>query len=395
MNPSEACFWALLRAGLWNDSGFLDKMPPPTHDQWREVLALGQRTATLGILLEASPLLPNQPPEWVRLECISQRGGVMRAHTKHNKAIHSLMTLFRQWGVESILLKGQGIASQYANPYARACGDIDIYIGPEKLDPLLSLLEQQGITCEEEVDDNEKHAHFYFNDLAIELHRHSALMDSRRSDRLYQQWWAEGVGHGEALYVTPDGQMLTQPQEGAEKVMLAPPEQNAFFLFYHAFHHFTSMGVQFRQFCDVARFLYTHKGRINLDILHAQLICHRLLHPWQVVGVYLHRCLGLPTDCIPFYDDTKDIRPLLRRLRKKCLYPRTPLIPRPNGRTASKLYSFYLHIVTSFELLGCFPSVAGRLLWFRTTLGIAQFFNRANRTGTLEHYQQRTASKDD
>ena len=63
-----------------------------------------------------------------------------------NLALDSLLTLFARHGLHPILQKGQGLASLYAYPLLRECGDIDLYFVDEKeFESASDSIQAQGI----------------------------------------------------------------------------------------------------------------------------------------------------------------------------------------------------------------------------------------------------------
>ena len=395
----ERWFWALLSAGIWGKEPRIDGLTPLTAETWREVVRLANSSGTTGLLVKGIEMLPAEmrPPKPMVMKLLLTHTGYQRSHIRHNAALHKLMGMLREMDVEPVLLKGQGAAINFIDPTSRSCGDIDLYIGVDKTDHLIAKLKERGITCDEEIDDNEKHAVFYYDNLGVELHRHSTFMNLPKANSIYQQWWDEGCASDrcEALYVTADGRMLSEPEPGCEKVTLPTPEHGAFFLFYHVYHHFTSLIVQFRQFADVARHLHTHRHSIDRPALEAKLNELGLMHAWQSVGCFLHIYLGMDTDDIPFYDSSKEhmAEKIAKRLRKKVLYHRESKWKRPKGRISSKLYSYIHYFGVAWELLPIFPKESTAYLLQTTTQGLKILFRKANRTGTREHYLQRNSQE--
>lgn len=382
-NSTESAFWTLLRRALWQTD---EPLPSLSAPQWHELVRMALSSGTAGLLAEGIEGLPSgqRPPADVLQELVVQRSQLIRRHQHHNAVIAHLHALFAELGVESWLLKGQGNALQYAVPTCRSSHDIDIYVGPAHLDPLLLSLQHQGITCEEEIDDNGHHATFYYERVRIELHRHPTIMDTPRADRAFQRWWEEGCKRPERVSI------------GGAQVQMAAPTQNAFFIFYHAYHHLYSMDPHLGAFCDVARFLFTHQQSIDRQDFEAQLCQQRLMAPWQAIASMMHHSLGADPATLPAYRPTarpgRAERAILRRLRRKCLYPRQPLFARPQGRLFGKLYSLALHIGVFFSSFALFPLLATRTLLHRIVAGVGLFFSKKNRSGTAEHYLNRTQS---
>ena len=142
MNLERERFLALLRAGLWNKPTDLPSSDKPIH--WANIMSMATRQTVIGLVANAIAQLPEaEKPDQQRiaqLQALLVRNH--QAHQRLNRQLVETVSLLRENCLRSILLKGQGIAQLYSNPFLRQCGDIDLYIGPEDFEKARELIEQ-------------------------------------------------------------------------------------------------------------------------------------------------------------------------------------------------------------------------------------------------------------
>jgi hypothetical protein len=127
MKQYEEVFFSVVRAALWKThvevpEGFAD---------WSKVLKLAKAQTLTGLV--ADVLLGNAE---IRAQLPEQAVAKLQGAVRNNMLMHNMLnntlilvvSKLRENGVESVLLKGQGIARNYPVPELRQCGDIDLYV---------------------------------------------------------------------------------------------------------------------------------------------------------------------------------------------------------------------------------------------------------------------------
>jgi hypothetical protein len=116
---------------------------------------------------------------------------------------------------------------------------------------------------------------------------------------------------GDTLYQAFTRKYLTQPSRmtiGDAEVPVPSASYNALYVFMHAWHHFESSGVGFRQLADWA--LCLHQAHIQATPEDWQDLCNEIdailttLHlktAWQTFGHVLVNHLHLPAEAFPLY----------------------------------------------------------------------------------------------
>ncbi len=170
MNLERERFLALLRAGLWNKPTNLPSSDKPIH--WANIMSMATRQTVIGLVANAIAQLPEaEKPDQQR---IAQLQALLvcnhQAHQRLNRQLVETVSLLRENGLSPILLKGQGIAQLYSNPFLRQCGDIDLYIGLEDFEKARELIEQH-YGKDPKNHESVKHYHAHYQGLSIELHR--------------------------------------------------------------------------------------------------------------------------------------------------------------------------------------------------------------------------------
>ena len=282
---AEETYFAWLRYALWGGD-------PPVRPADDEVLRLAERQTTRGLVFEAMLRCGAALPEETVARMKQLLLQILSAHQMLDAAVAQAAGALREAGIPAVLLKGQGAARNYPDPQLRECGDIDLYVGPERLEEALRVLTPLAAR----VDDRMSGQHWLLRigPSLVELHGHTLHLPDVRRTRFYQTLEADGLRNG-----------LVPLDFGGVQVDTPADTFNAFYLFYHAWHHFLEEGVGLRQLCDWALLLHARRDLVDRERLRAMLDGMHLLTPWQLFGCIAVRDLGLPEDECPFYDPAR------------------------------------------------------------------------------------------
>ena len=353
MKQYEKVFFSAVRAAFW-------KTPvevPEGFSEWGQVMALAKiqtLTGLVGDVLMRTPEIRESLPAGLlsKLKMIPVQN--LGSHNLLNSSLIKVVSTLREAGVESVLLKGQGIARYYPVPELRQCGDIDLYVGQENYarayDALLPVV--SGIDDKSALEVG-KHFHAEMGIVTVEVHRYVSQDSFRKQNEILQRYANEGV--------TKDLKVF---DFGGVPVNTPSDNFNAFFIFYHLWHHFMTGGIGLRQFCDWMMILHACHGSLSVDYLESILTEMRLLRPWKALGCVLVDYLGLPADEMPLYDprlSRKSAR-ILKRVLREGNFGRQTAYGRKRTRhyIYEKLYSLMCHISRYFGLFFLFPGIALR-----------------------------------
>ena len=293
---AEATYLTLLRAGLFpapvpveGPGGSTGSATVPTGTL-NQAWTIAKKQATRGVVGKVmldSGVLPPEAENAVKKKLLA----IAAQNLRLEKVLARSVSALEAEGIGSVLLKGQGAAACYPDPYSRESGDIDLYTGPENARRAFQTLSKlPDAVKDEEYSDEGKHSHLTIDGIPVEIHRLSDSLPPKW-DCKYQEIAAECLSKDYEPIVF-DGVTVNTPE----------PTFNALFLFNHLWRHFFTEGVGFRQVCDWTLFLHRNAGRIDRGRLKGYLDRLSLLRPWQVFGAIATQTLGLPEDEMPFFE---------------------------------------------------------------------------------------------
>ncbi len=285
-------FFALLRAGLWEQSVRLLPFEPLDFNALYE---LAEEQAVVGLIgagLEHVEDRKVTKPEAVRflkkvfsLEC---------RNSEINGFVEKLTQMLRSSGVYALLIKGQGVAQCYERPEWRSVGDVDLLVDDANYQKgkeyLGSMAEYVGV---EEVD--KKHFEMTIDSWTVELHGtlHNGL--SRRSDKVIDEIQEDSLRNGSVVMW----------RNGETDVPLPSPDNHILFVFTHILQHFFHGGIGLRQICDWCRMLWTYRDCLDHKLLDSRLRRMGLVSEWRVFASLAVNTLGLQASYMPLYRESK------------------------------------------------------------------------------------------
>lgn len=342
-------FSELLKAGLWGMSPDTTLFVSGDVD-WLALLKLAKCQACIGVAYDGVLTLPEsmRPPRDIFLQWSSLVAQIEEDNDFFNEKLCEVATLYREQGLDFVLLKGQGVAQHYPRPEHRQSGDIDLFVGRdfEKANTLLRL------ESDSEGPETDKHIEFSWRGVTVENHRISARLSAPWTNVSYQKatasWFPMG---GVAISI-----------RGAD-VVVPPHEFNAAFLLVHALEHLFWGGLGMRQVMDwVCLIQATHTCFDKRAYNH-------LLRKTGLTGIAKAfasigtEFMGLPASSLPFALSDKD-KGLGRKLFSHIwangnfgLYNKERKA-RPNGYWESKWYTFTSSVNRCAELFSVAPAEA-------------------------------------
>ena len=289
MKQVDQTYFSLLRSALWNET---PNIRQPLA--WPAVLETARRQTTLGLVChaaiksEAGQILPEKNKAFLRQQLLS----IAMTHQRINAMIARIVTVLCDNGIESVLMKGQGMAANYPVAELRQCGDIDLYVGKGKYDEACAIV--NAMAGEKEAAKGygtELNYHVVVDGVIVEIHRLTSLFYYREMNEVYEPYSDKGMAVG--------GNAMTV---NGVKVWLPADTFNALFVFHHAWNHFISGGIGMRQLCDWAMLLHAKHDVVDRAELSDILRRLDLTDAWQVFGCIAVDWLGLPKEEMPFYD---------------------------------------------------------------------------------------------
>lgn len=290
MTASQQQFIELLRAGLWKEKAEENLFRDGAD--WKEIMKIARQQTVQGVICDSIETLPSDlwPPKEVLHRVLMDRARNVRMHLLLNKIAHDITTELDRRNVPSILLKGQGVAQNYLRPESRSCGDIDLYVGEQKIHEASKVIEglsgEKGVECEH-------HIQLSLNGVEIELHKKADYMPGIGMNRQLHAWTIESLDKNFCNNTLP-----TWDNAGTS-IRMAPATFDAFFILHHAVRHMTTGGIGFRQICDWTMYLHRHHADIDTGLLKEKLEQFHMTAVWQEFGLLATNILGLPVEELP------------------------------------------------------------------------------------------------
>ena len=123
-------FFDLIRVAIGNQVGLSHT---PSADEWGELYAMAKKQSLVGICFAGVQKLQMQqqcPPEMLYLQWMGMAAKIQQRNEGVNRQCVKLQYKLSEDGIDSCILKGQGVASCYDEHlrYLRQSGDIDIWV---------------------------------------------------------------------------------------------------------------------------------------------------------------------------------------------------------------------------------------------------------------------------
>ena len=298
LSDNQQTFLALLRAGLWENSGSMESWNQGVTEavDWGKVCQLAAEQSVLGLVLAGIERYKNlnfdlhldqkQLLQWIgEVQMIEQQNLAM------NKFVAQLIERLRKEDIYALLVKGQGIAQCYEKPLWRTCGDVDLLLDDDNYEKAKVLL----IPLADEVEDEDpvkKHQALIIKGFDIELHGKMPFALSRKADKVIDSVIDDSLKQGGARvwsYKNSD-------------IYLPDADNDVIIVFTHFLHHFFIEGVGLRQVCDWCWLLWTYRDSLNHGLLESRIREMGLMSEWQVFAALAVEYLGMPAEAMPFYD---------------------------------------------------------------------------------------------
>lgn len=207
---------------------------------WKELYAIAKKQCLIGVLFDGIKKLPAEQVRMKKellLQWMAESQILEKANVRLNDAAIQVSEWFQKKGFRTCILKGQGNALMYPNPYSRTPGDIDIWVeGGEK----------QVISFVRSISPHEKACYHHiefpsYKGVKVEVHyRPSFLLYfwyNRRLQKYYERVQEEQFSH-----------WMNMGDQG--DVAIPTAEFNVIFQLTHIFSHLLNEGIGLRQLVD-------------------------------------------------------------------------------------------------------------------------------------------------
>ena len=214
---------------------------------WRQLFVFSSKQAILGFCFEGIERLGKEYPSLLKENPIGQEllmawmgkaQQIRRQNMKVNMTAGKLYRQLREDGLRCCILKGQGNALMYPNPYSRNPGDIDVWVNASRDE----ITEYARGHFSLEDDMRYHHLETKLDGVPIELHFVPGTMNNPGYNRRLQKWFKR---NGDLQC----SNVVSLPDEAGE-IAVPTASFNVIYQLCHLYHHFFDEGIGLRQIID-------------------------------------------------------------------------------------------------------------------------------------------------
>ena len=256
---------------------------------WRQLYAFAKKQALLGFCFQGIERLGNEYPEELKQNPIGQdllmdwmgkAQQIRRQNMKVNMVAGKLFAQLRKDGLRCCILKGQGNALMYPNPYSRNPGDIDVWVNAsrERITEYAKKYFKIG-------DIRYHHIETSLDGVPVELHFFPGIMNNPVYNARLQKWFKRNAD-------LQCSNVLELP-DGVGEMAVPTTAFNVIYQLTHLYHHFFDEGIGMRQIVDYYFVVISDELLVIRDTLQREL---KHLGLWKFAGAVmyvLHEVLGL------------------------------------------------------------------------------------------------------
>ena len=286
MNDITA-FFAFLKYCLGNKgniSRVVDSM------DWQELYSFASKQALQGLCFDGIERLGKENPEELRLNPIGREllmtwmgksQQIRRQNRKVNAVAGKLFSMLKKDGLRCCVLKGQGNALMYPNPYSRTPGDVDVWIDASRE----RIMEYTQKKFELGDDIRLQHLETSLDGVPVELHFFPCSMNNPIYHARLQKWFRRNAD-------LQCSNVVSLP-DGIGEIAIPTTAFNVIYQLTHLYHHFFDEGIGMRQIIDYYYVVNNDELLVIRDTLQREL---KHLGLWKFAGAVmyvLHEALGL------------------------------------------------------------------------------------------------------
>ena len=250
---------------------------------WKVLYCIAQKQCLVGVLFDGVKKLPAEHVEMKKellLRWMAESQILKKVNVRLNDAAIQVSEWFGKKGFRTCILKGQGNALMYPNPYSRTPGDIDIWVegGDERVISFVRSISPHEKACYHHIEFPS------YNGVEVEVHYRPSFLQcfwhNRRLQKYYERVKEEQFSHRVML-----------GEQG--EIAIPTAEFNLIFQLTHIYAHLMNEGIGLRQLLDYY-FVLLHADIKNLAELQ-RILKHFGL--WKFAGAIMYimqEVFGMP-----------------------------------------------------------------------------------------------------
>ncbi len=262
---------------------------------WQMLYSFAFKQALLGLCFDGIERLGKEYPEELKLNPIGREllmtwmgkaQQIRRQNMKVNAEAGKLFSMLREDGFRCCILKGQGNALMYPNPYSRTPGDIDVWVNASRE----YLTEYAKCHFKLEDDIRFHHLETTLDGVPVELHFFPGIMNNPIYNARLQKWFKRNAD-------LQCSNVVSLP-DGIGEIAIPTTAFNVVYQLTHLYHHFFDEGIGMRQIIDYYYVVNNDESLGIRDTLQREL---KHLGLWKFAGAVmyvLHEALGLSEETL-------------------------------------------------------------------------------------------------
>ena len=257
---------------------------------WRQLYNFASRQALLGFCFDGIERLTKEFSEELKqnpmgrdllMTWMGAAQQIRRQNMKVNGVAAKLYSKFREDGLRCCILKGQGNALMYPNPYSRTPGDIDVWVNASRED--ITEYAKRHFNLEDDIRFH--HLETSLDGVPVELHFFPCSMNNPIYNARLQKWFKRNAD-------LQCSNVVSLP-DGIGEIAIPTTAFNVVYQLTHLYHHFFDEGIGMRQIIDYYYVVNNDELLVIRDTLQREL---KYLGLWKFAGAVmyvLHEALGL------------------------------------------------------------------------------------------------------
>lgn len=292
LDNNQQAFFALVKAGLWEQDARLLQFE---KIDFQEVYRLAEEQSVVGLVAAGlEHVVDMKAPQATVLQFVGTTLQLEKQNTAINKFIGRVLNKTKEAGIDSVLIKGQGVAQCYERPQWRTPGDVDLLLNDENYERGKVFLDNISETKPKEYDFNKEYQ-ATIGGWCLELHGSLRCGLSAALNRGVDEIRDDICDNHNVRYWETEGMRIPLPEEN----------NDALLIFTHYIKHFYKGELGIRQICDWSRLLWTYRSTIDVTLLEKKLKQMGLRAQWKGFGAFAVDYLGMPAEAMPLYSSDK------------------------------------------------------------------------------------------
>ena len=214
---------------------------------WQQLYSFASKQALLGLCFEGIERLGKEYPEELRQNPIGREllmtwmgkaQQIRRQNMKVNAVASKLFSMLREDGLRCCILKGQGNALMYPNPYSRTPGDIDVWVNASREE--ITEYAKKHFKLGDDI--RYQHIETSVDGVPVELHFFPCTMNNPIYNTRLQKWFKRNAD-------LQCSNVVSLP-DGIGEIAIPTTAFNVVYQLTHLYHHFFDEGIGMRQIID-------------------------------------------------------------------------------------------------------------------------------------------------